>query len=110
MFRMDVARARVACSAQDFATSERLLGALRGDGESLGTLATECLVEIAAWIDVLRFAERPDHNVAVLQGELALTIAELWSEQGRYRSALRLVEWFAPRIEAAGPEQVERPR
>lgn len=111
VFRMDVARARVACSAQDFATAEALLGDLRGDGAPLGLPATERIAEIAAWIDALRFAERPDHDVAVLQAELALTIAELWAEQGRYRSALQLVERFAARIEAAGRairgEQVE---
>lgn len=111
VFRMDVVRARIACAGQDFATAEALLGDLRGDGDPLGPLATERIAQIAGWIDALRFAERPDHNVGVLQAELALTIAELWAEQGKYRSALRLVERFATATEVAGAtirgEQVE---
>lgn len=102
VFRMDVARARVACAVPDHVQAEALLVGLRGDGAPLGTPTTERIAAIAAWIDALRFSERPDQNVGVLQAEVALTIAELWAEQGRYRSALRLVDGLESRIVAAG--------
>jgi hypothetical protein len=102
VFRMDVARARVAGAALDPARAEVLLAGLHGDGEPLGPPAIERLAAIAAWIDALRFADRPGQNLAVLQAEVALTIAELWAEQGRYRSALGLVDRLESRIGAAG--------
>lgn len=111
VFRMDVARARVACTALDLTAAGALLAELRGDGARLGPPEPERFAAIAAWIDALRFADWPGQNVGVLQAELGLAIAELWAERGRYRSALRLVDRFASRIEAAGAairaEQVE---
>jgi hypothetical protein len=113
-FRMDVARARIACAAHDHGRARALLAELRGDGEALGAPDPERFAAIAGWLDALRFAERPEQNIAVLQAELALTIAELWAELGRYRSALRLVDRFDAQIEAAGgairAEQVELAR
>lgn len=102
VFRMDMARARIACAALDHGRAKALLAGLRGDGDALGSPTTERMAEIAAWIDGMRFADQPGVRVAVLQAELVLTIAELWAEQGRYRSALRLVDRSARCIEDAG--------
>jgi CHAT domain len=111
VFRMDVARARVAVAAADHGRAAALLAELGGDGEPLGLPTTERIAEIAAWLAALRFAERTERTVAVLQAEAALAIAELWAEQGKYRSALQLVDRLAAPIATAGAairgEQVE---
>jgi hypothetical protein len=89
---MDIARARVACAAPDLATAERLLSELRSDdGVPLGPPSTERSAAIVSWLKALRFRDRPVQNISVLQVEAAMVIAELWAEQGKYRSALALV-------------------
>lgn len=93
VFRMDVARARVACAVPDLGTAEQLLSELRGgDDVPLGPPSTERFSAIIAWLEELRFRDRPAQNIAILQVEAAMVIAELWAEQGKYRSALALVE------------------
>lgn len=103
VLRMDVARSRLACAAADLSRSATLLAELADDRGPLGPPLTERFAELAAWLDALRFPEQPDRNLAVLQAEAALAVAELWAEQGKYRSALRLVDRFTVRIAAAGP-------
>lgn len=93
VFRMDVARARVACAVPDLATAERLLSELRHDDDlPLGPPAPERSAAMVAWLEALRFRDRPAQNVAVLQVEAAMAIGELWAEQGKYQSALALIE------------------
>src|SRR5215510_14528254 len=92
VFRMDVARARVACVTPDLAKAEWLLSELRNDdGVPLGPPSIERSAAIIAWLDALRFRDRPTQNIAVLQVEAAMVIAELWAEQGKYLSALMLI-------------------
>jgi hypothetical protein len=96
VFRMDVARAEVATAALDLAEAERIFGGLRGDGPVLGRATADRCGEILAWLRALRIDERPAPNLAVLRVEAALTLAGLWAERGKYRSALRLVEAIEP--------------
>jgi len=102
VFRMDVLRADVARQALDLPRAEAVLSELRGDGKELGRPSTERLGEIVRWLSSLRFPSHPGQNLAVLRVETALTLAELWSEQGKYRSALRLVEAIEPELDGAG--------
>lgn len=92
VFRMDVLRADLAREALDLPRAEAVLAELSGDGRPLGVPSVERLREIVAWLRSLRFRAHPRQNLAVLRVEAALTIAELWSEQGKYVSALRLVD------------------
>lgn len=91
-FRMDVLRADLAREALDLPRAEAVLAELTGDGPPLGAPSVERLEAIVEWLGSLGFCGHPAQNLAVLRVEAALTIAELWSEQGRYRSALRLVD------------------
>jgi hypothetical protein len=96
VFRMDVLRAGLAREALDLPRAEAVLAELAGDGLPLGAPSVERLDAIVAWLRALRFRGHPAQNLAVLRVEAALTIAELWSEQGKYASALRLIEAIEP--------------
>jgi hypothetical protein len=110
VFRMDVQRARVACASQQLEHAAALISELRGGGEAIGPPDPQRAAAIAASIDALVFVDR-GRDASVLRAEAALAIAELWAEQGKYRSALWLVERFERPIAAAGAvirsEQVE---
>jgi hypothetical protein len=95
-FRMDVLRADLAREALDLPRAEAVLAELAGDGPPLGAPSVERFDAIVAWLRALRFRDHPAQNLAVLRVETALTIAELWFEQGRYVSALRLIEAIEP--------------
>lgn len=97
MFRMDVARARAACATPDLARAESLLSELR-DEVPLGPPSIDRLAAIVAWLEGLQFRDRPTQNIAVLQVETAMAIAELWAEQGKYRSAVALVGQVEARL------------
>jgi hypothetical protein len=91
VFRMDVARAEAAIAAAEFTRAEQLLAGLRGDGDELGPVTAERRGAVIAWLRGLRFADRPQPNLALVRVETALTLADLWAERGKYRSALALV-------------------
>jgi len=101
VFRMDVARAEVATAALDLAEAERIFAGLRGDGPAVGHATADRCGEILAWLRALGFDERPAPNLAVLRAEAALTLAGLWAERGKYRSALRLIEAIEPDLPGA---------
>lgn len=91
-FRMDVLRASLAREALDLPRAEAVLSELAGDGPPLGAPSVERLDAIVDWLRSLVFRGHPAQNLAVLRVETALTIAELWSERGKYASALRLLD------------------
>lgn len=91
VFRMDVARAEAAIAALDLSRAEQLYAGLRGDGPALGPATADRCDAVIAWLRGLRFSERPQPNVALVRAETALTLVGLWSERGKYRSALRLI-------------------
>jgi CHAT domain-containing protein len=112
VFRIDVARARVACAVPDLATAERLLSELRNDDDvPLGPPSPERSRAMIAWLAALKFRDRPAQNIAVLQVEAVMVIGELWAEQGKYLSALALVGELEGKLEdarvAIRREQVE---
>lgn len=91
VLRMDVLRADVARAALDVRRAEALLAGIAGDGGPLGAPAVERLGEIGAWLRGLGFEAYPRQNVGVLRVEVALAVAELWAERGKYRAALALM-------------------
>jgi hypothetical protein len=103
MFRMDVLRAKIACDAQDLARAEALLAGLRGDGPPLGTPSTDRRDAIVGWLRDLRFSDRPRENIAPIQVEFAACMADLWSERGKYESALTVLDVVVPSLPGAGP-------
>lgn len=91
VYRMDVARAEVAIAALDLARAEQLFAGLCAGGAALGPVTAERCGAVIAWLRDLRFPDRPQPNVALVRVETALTLVDLWSERGKYRSALRLI-------------------
>jgi tetratricopeptide (TPR) repeat protein len=100
-FRLDVAAAEAAVHALDLPKAALLLARLRGDGQPLGPAEPPRCTEIIDWLSALRCAAEPQHNLAVLRCEVALTLAGLWAERGAYRSALRLLAAIEDEIPAA---------
>src|SRR5678816_4577186 len=92
VLRMDVLRADIARRALDVTGAEAILVGLRADGAPLGPIFVERIDVIVAWLRSLHFRDHPAQNVAVLRVEVALVIAELWSEHGKYISALRIID------------------
>lgn len=92
-FRMELALVRNACEALEMSTATARLAELRdGSGNVLSDPSPHRREQILEWVRRIHFAEQPATNVAVLQVEAALTIAELWAQQGKYRSALWLTD------------------
>lgn len=101
-FRMELALARNAREAMDVAAATTRLAGLRdGSGEMLTEPTPDRREPILRWVRRLRFSEQPGVNFAVLQVEAALAIAELWAQQGKYRSALWLVDGVEALIDRA---------
>lgn len=101
-FRMELALARNAREAMDVAAAAtRLAGLRNGSGEMLSEPTPDRREPILRWVQGLHFSEQPGVNFAVLQVESALAIAELWAQQGKYRSALWLVGGFEALIDRA---------
>jgi CHAT domain len=92
VLRMDVLRADIARRALDLTGAEAILVGLRGDDTPLGPISVERIDAIRAWLRSLHFRDHPTQNVAILRVEVALVIAELWSEYGKYISALRIID------------------
>lgn len=101
MFRMDVARAEVAIAALDLARAEQLFAGLCADDAALGPVTADRCGAVIAWLRDLRFSERPQPNVALVRAETVLTLVGLWSERGKYRSALRLIAAIERDLSAA---------
>jgi hypothetical protein len=98
MFRMDVLRARIACEALELPRAEALLAGLRGDGPVLGAPLAERRDSIIGWLRALRFSDPAAENLELIQVELAVCIAGLWSERGKYESALALLAAVEPSL------------
>lgn len=101
VFRMDVLRAGLARSAHDLEQAEARLAALRSNDSVLGPVRADRRPEIAAWLRDLQFpgARQP---LAVMRYEAVLAIAHLWSDRGRYVSALDLLDTFGDELAIAG--------
>ena len=101
-FRMDLLRVRIARQALELDRAEALLADLGESPRALDAPSAARVNAIASWLRALTFPGASDRDLAVARSEAALTIAELWSERGRYRSALELLDAVAPELPTAG--------
>lgn len=100
-FRMDVLRVRIAHEALELDRAEALLADLRVGLAALGAPTAARLAAVLRWMRDMAFPDASLRDLAIARCEVALAIVELWSERGRYGSALRLLDAIEPDLPAA---------
>lgn len=102
--RSEVLRARIARDALDLERCAGILAALRDDHGSLGPPTVERVAAILDWIASLRAEPGSRAGIALLRVEIALVLADLWSERGKYRSACAVLAAIRDQLPAASDE------
>lgn len=102
--RSEVLRARIARGALDLERCAAILAALQDDHGSLGPPTVERVAAILDWIAGLQVESGSRAGLAVLRVEIALVLADLWSERGKYRSACAALAAIRDQLPAARDE------
>lgn len=100
-FRMEVLRARIAAQALEIDRGEAILAGVQAGMGALGPPIAGRLDAIVEWLRAMVFPNASARDLAMARCEAALAIAELWSERGCYRSALRVLDVVVPEIPIA---------
>jgi hypothetical protein len=102
--RSELLCARIAGDALDLDRCAAVLAALRDDRGDLGPPIVERVAAILDWIARLRIGPNSPAGLAVLRVEIALVLANLWSERGKYRSACAAIDTIRDQLPAASDE------